>query len=167
MGFGTGLSPLGFGFTLQNRGQGFSLDPAHPSALAPRKRPYHTIIPAMLTREQDGSLYGPMGVMGGFMQPQGHLQVVVGMVDDDLDPQSALDRARFGLLSGSAAGVVRLEDSLPEATRDELARRGHTTRVVGGIDRVWLGRGQIIRRDPNGTLWGGSDPRADGCAMAL
>jgi gamma-glutamyltranspeptidase/glutathione hydrolase len=166
-GFGTGLSPLGFGFTLQNRGQGFSLDPAHPSALAPRKRPYHTIIPAMLTREQDGSLYGPMGVMGGFMQPQGHLQVVVAMVDDDLDPQSALDRARFGLLSGTAAGVVELEDSLPEATRDELARRGHDTRVVGGLGRVALGRGQIIRRDPNGTLWGGSDPRADGCAMAL
>jgi gamma-glutamyltranspeptidase/glutathione hydrolase len=165
MAFGSGLSPTGFGFTLQNRAQQMSLDPTHPNAVAPRKRPYHTIIPALLTRESDGSLYGPMGVMGGFMQPQGHLQVTVAMADDDCDPQAALDRPRFGLMAGRGAGTVSVESGLPAETRAGLSAMGHTLQEVDGLARIQFGRGQIIRRDPNGVLWGGSDPRADGCAM--
>ena len=172
MGFGTGIVPAGaagpWGFTLQNRGHNFSLDPAHPNALAPRKRPYHTIIPGLLTREADGSLYAPFGVMGGFMQPQGHMQVVVGMIDDGLDPQAALNRPRFCIDSASAGGKVQLERGIPRATLAELAKRGHPLQPdVSGYARALFGRGQIIRREPDGVLWGGSDPRADGCAIGF
>jgi len=165
--FGTGLVPEGFGFSLQNRGANFSLDPAHPNALGPGKRPYHTIIPGLLTRESDGSLYAPFGVMGGFMQPQGHLQVVVGIADDALDPQAALDRPRFNILDGEVGGEVGIEDDIAEQTCGELAELGHRVQRIGGWGRVQFGRGQIIRRDPSGVLWGGSDPRADGCAMSF
>ena len=184
--FGTGIVPRGWGFALQNRGHNFSLDPRHPNALAPNKRPYHTIIPGMMTRA-DGSLYAPFGVMGGFMQPQGHVQVVVAMLDDDAGPQAALDRPRLcvepvagalaGTLSGTPAGalpgtlpraaVVALEDGVPEATAEELRARGHkVTSGVTGPNRSLFGRGQIIRRDPDGRLVGGSDPRGDGYAAA-
>jgi len=168
MGFGTGIVPSGWGFSLQNRGQCFSLDPHHPNALAPGKRPYHTIIPAMATREDDGSLFASFGVMGGFMQPQGHVQVVVALADDDLDPQSALDRPRFCIADGAAGGTVALETGIPSAVQAELSRMGHPVEAVQGFERAIFGRGQIILRDPrSGALWGGSDPRADGCAMAL
>lgn len=167
MGFGTGLVPDGWGFTLQNRGYNFIRKEGHPNSLEPGKRPYHTIIPGLITREADGSLYGPFGVMGGFMQPQGHLQVVVGMLDDGLDPQGALDRPRFNLKQGTGASGVQLEANLPGETIEGLRSRGHDIDVVDGWGRVQFGRGQIIRRDPSGALWGGSDPRADGCAMTL
>ncbi|OQA45463.1 MAG: putative gamma-glutamyltransferase YwrD [Chloroflexi bacterium ADurb.Bin325] len=168
MGFGTGIVPAGWGFTLQNRGHNFSLDADHPNALAPRKRPYHTIIPALATREADGSLYAAFGVMGGFMQPQGHMQVVVGLADDGLDPQAALDRPRFCIVDGVAGGGVALEEGIPAATLDRLADMGHPVSRVTGYDRAIFGRGQIIRRDPDtGVLCAGSDPRADGCAMCL
>lgn len=164
MGFGTGIVPKDWGFTLQNRGHNFSLDPKHPNALAPGKRPYHTIIPGMLTRA-DGSLWGPFGVMGGFMQPQGHVQVVTALVDDGLEPQAALDRPRFCIASGEADGWIGLEDGLPDAVVKGLFERNHPIRLVSSWERALFGRGQIILRDENGVLAGGSDPRADGCAM--
>lgn len=168
MGFGTGIVPRGCGFSLQNRGLGFSLDPSHPNCLAPGKRPYHTIIPALATlpgasREE---LYAVFGVMGGFMQPQGHVQVVLGLLDDGLNPQAALERPRLCLPNGRADDRVALEEGIPLQTMARLAEMGHPLFPVTGLGRSLFGRGQIILRLPaNGALCGGSDPRADGCAM--
>lgn len=165
MGFGTGLVPPGWGFSLQNRGHNFSLEADHPNALAPGKRPYHTIIPALITHP-DGSLYASYGVMGGFMQPQGHVQVAAALLDDGLDPQAALDRPRFCIEDGTAGGRVALEEGLPAATVEALSEMGHPVYTVSGMGRSVFGRGQIIVRDPySGVLCGGSDPRADGLVM--
>jgi gamma-glutamyltranspeptidase/glutathione hydrolase len=168
MGFGTGIVPKGWGFALQNRGHNFELEAAHPNALAPRKRTYHTIIPAMATREADGSLYASFGVMGGFMQPQGHVQVFTPLVDSHLDPQAALDLPRFCIESATSDGVVALEEGIPGGAITGLAQRGHPIEKVTGWERALFGRGQVILRDPgSGILAGGSDPRADGLAMCL
>ncbi len=162
--FGSGIVPAGTGFVLQNRGSNFVLDPAHPNKLEPGKRPYHTIIPAMATK--DGELWATFGVMGGFMQPQGHVQVFLRMVEHEYDPQAALDAPRFCIDGGNAGGTVLLEDSIAPPTRDRLAKMGHSVKVVSGFGRAAFGRGQIIRRDPDtGVLWAGSDPRSDGCAF--
>jgi len=167
MGFGTGIVPSGWGFSLQNRGHNFSLEPEHPNVVAPRKRPYHTIIPGMLTR-MDGALLGPFGVVGDFMQPQGHMQVVVALADDKLDPQTALDRPRFRIIDGTAGGQVGIEEGISPRTLRALQEMGHPAYAVSGYERSIFGRGQIILRDPEtGVLCAGSDPRADGCAMAL
>jgi gamma-glutamyltranspeptidase / glutathione hydrolase len=173
-GFGTGIVPNGRGFTLQNRGHNFSLDPAHPNALAPRKRPYHTIMPAVATREADGSLFASFGVMGGFMQPQGHMQVLCALVDDGVDPQTALDRPRFCIEAPGAApedaapGGVAVEEGISDEALARLRGMGHPVNFVRGYARALFGRGQIILRDPwTGVLTGGSDPRADGCAMTF
>lgn len=167
-GFGTGIVPKGWGFTLQNRGFGFSLDPGHPNALAPGKRPYHTIIPALITNEDDGSLFACYGVMGGFMQPQGHMQVAAGLIDDALDPQAAVDRPRFCIEDGTPSGTVAIEEGVPPQTLSSLEKLGHRVKLITGMERALFGRGQVIVRDKSsGVLWGGSDPRADGLAMAL
>jgi len=165
-GFGSGVTAGDTGIMLQNRGACFVLDPAHRNCLAPGKRPYHTIIPCMVLRGD--RLWSSFGVMGGFMQPQGHVQVVVGLVDDGLDPQAALDRPRFCIQPATAGGTVALEAGLPAALVDGLRARGHPLQPgVDGYDRAVFGRGQIIRRMPDGVLWGGSDPRADGCALGF
>jgi gamma-glutamyltranspeptidase/glutathione hydrolase len=166
--FGTGIVPRGWGFVLQNRGHNFSLDPQHPNALAPGKRPYHTIIPALATHAEGGELYASFGVMGGFMQPQGHMQVFSALVDDGLDPQAALDRPRFCIAQDDPRGAVSLEEGIPPGVMARLAEMGHPVTPVSGLARSLFGRGQVIRRDPrSGVLWAGSDPRADGCAMTL
>ena len=178
MGFGTGIVPKGWGFTLQNRGHNFSLDPNHPNALAPKKRPYHTIIPAMVTRfsspsgrgvrGEGESLYASYGVMGGFMQPQGHVQVLSALVDDGLDPQAALDRPRFCIDVDESGGRVAIEEGMPEGTFNGLQKMGHPVYAVSGYERALFGRGQVILRDAeSGVLCGGSDPRADGYAGTL
>ena len=174
-GFGTGIVPKGWGFTLQNRGYNFVLDPAHPNCLAPRKRPYHTIIPGMVTHPSPGGkgdggeiLYASFGVMGGFMQPQGHVQVLSALLDDGLDPQSALDLPRFCIDVEEAGGAVAVEEGMLKKTQDALRNMGHPVYGVSGYERALFGRGQVILRDAeSGALCAGSDPRADGCAMTL
>jgi gamma-glutamyltranspeptidase/glutathione hydrolase len=159
--------PKGWGFTLQNRGHNFSLDPNHPNALVPGKRPYHTIIPAMVTRISDNSLYASYGVMGGFMQPQGHVQVLSALKDAGLDPQSALDLPRFCIDVDEAGGKVAIEEGMSKETMDALQSMGHPLYELGGYNRAAFGRGQVILRDESGLLCGGSDPRADGYAGSL
>lgn len=163
MGFGTGIVPPGWGFSLQNRGHNFHLDPQHRNCLAPGKRPYNTIIPALLTRA-DGSLFSVFGVMGGFMQPQGHVQVGLSLLQG-LDPQIALDLPRFCIEAES--GALLLEEGIPWKVASQLRDMGHTIRPVSGWGRSAFGRGQVILRQENGLLCAGSDPRADGCAMTL
>ncbi|XP_006454975.1 gamma-glutamyltransferase [Agaricus bisporus var. bisporus H97] len=179
-GFGTGAIPKGCGFTLQNRGNGFILDENHPNALRGGKRPYHTIIPAMALRGDE--LFLSYGVMGGFMQPQGHVQVLLNVLRG-FTVQAALDAPRFCIsagmpenqkTSGGAAGdansEVYFEDTFPKETIDKLMEMGHDARVVSGFQRGQVGRGQIIQKLQDGTgrlVWAaGSDLRADGHAAA-
>lgn len=165
MGFGTGIVPEGCGYSLQNRGYGFTLDPDHPNALRPGRRPYHTIIPGLITSPKATELHSVMGVMGGMMQPQGHLQVVSALVDADLDPQSALDRERFQLEDGKPNGALLVEESESGRLAADLAGYGHRIREVSGLGRYQFGLGQIIRRTADGWM-AGSDGRGDGCALA-
>jgi gamma-glutamyltranspeptidase/glutathione hydrolase len=155
MGFGSGLVVPGTGIGLHNRGHNFSLDPMHPNCLAGGKKPYHTIIPGFLTK--DGNAIGPFGVMGGFMQPQGHVQMVMNTVDFGLNPQASLDAPRWEWESGNR---VNIERSTPEHLYHALARLGHD--VAWSNNRLAFGRGQIIWRNEAGVLCGGTEPRTDG-----
>jgi gamma-glutamyltranspeptidase/glutathione hydrolase len=171
MGTGTGLVVPGTGVALQNRGALFALDAGHPNSLAPGKRPYHTIIPALACR--DDALYASLGVMGGYMQPQGHLQVLVNLVDLGMSPQQALDIPRWQVeaFTGSPdgkwrRGPVYVEEGWSPAVMAALAEKGHALRPMDGFDRRIFGGGQVIVRNPEtGVLTGGSDSRKDGCAV--
>jgi gamma-glutamyltranspeptidase/glutathione hydrolase len=159
-GFGSGVAVPGTGISMQNRGWSFSLDTEHANSLKPGKRTYHTIIPGFITR--DGQAIGPFGVMGGYMQPQGHVQVITGMLDEHLNPQAALDAPRWKWTTGR---TVEVEPHFPDHLAQALMRRGHD--VVKRTDSLSFGRGQIILRDPaSGTLSAGTEPRTDGAAVA-
>ena len=166
MGFGVGIVAEGTGVWLQNRGAGFSLKPGHRNCLAPGKRPYHTIIPGLALK--DGALWASFGVMGGFMQPQGHFQVISALVDDDLNPQEALNRPRWMIQNGDPGGSLLIEEGSPFKTMADLAERGHRIQPEAGLGRGNFGRGQIIRYDADtGVMHGGSEPRADGQIAAF
>jgi gamma-glutamyltranspeptidase / glutathione hydrolase len=169
MGFGTGIVPDGCGFTLQNRGFGFSIEPGHPNVIEPNKRPYHTIIPGMMTFSDNDELYATISNMGGNMQPQGHMQLTINMVAGGMDPQSAIDFPRFCIAAGTQDGEVFLEDGVAESELEDLRRRGQNLRTnIRSHGRSLMGRAQIIKRDRvTGVLWAGSDGRADGCAMGF
>lgn len=162
-GFGTGLVVPTLGMALQNRGSLFSFDPDHPNYLEGNKRPFQTIIPAMATR--DNEMWLSFGVMGGFMQPQGHLQVVSNMIDYSMDSQQALDAPRFKVEVESSEDVL-VEEDLSADTVNELKKRGHSVQVVSGYDRGSFGGGQVISRNSEtGVLTAGSEPRKDGTAV--
>lgn len=168
-GFGSKVTPGDVGFVLQNRGALFSLADDHLNRLEPRKRPFHTIIPAMVTKEGKPSFC--FGVMGGDMQPQGHVQVLINMIDFGLNVQAAGDAPRIrhvgsaqptGKAMAADGGTVNVESGIPDAAVRGLIRRGHkVARSLGGF-----GGYQGIRIDwENGTLHGGSEPRKDGIAI--
>ncbi|MBM7837437.1 gamma-glutamyltranspeptidase/glutathione hydrolase [Alkalihalobacillus xiaoxiensis] len=155
MGFGSGLVVPGTGIALQNRGHNFSLHPEHDNRLEPNKRTFHTIIPGFLTK--NGAPIGPFGVMGGFMQPQGHVQVVMNTVDFHLHPQAALDSPRWQWMEGKK---VMLEPNFPRHIAEGLARRGH--QIVIANDSMPFGRGQIIWYDADKQSYiGGTESRTD------
>ena len=155
MGFGSGIVVSGTGISLQNRGSDFSLDPASANCLEPGKRTYHTIIPGFLLKA-DGSPVGPFGVMGGYMQPQAHLQVVSNYVDFRMDPQQALDAPRWQWMRDDRVTVeTRFDPHLAEA----LQRKGH--RISVDLNTPSFGRGQMIVRLDNGVLVGGTESRTD------
>ena len=167
-GFGSQVVPGDAGFALQNRGALFALEEDHLNRLEPHKRPFHTIIPAMVTK--DGEPWLAFGVMGGDMQPQGHVQVLVNMIDFGMNVQAAGDAARIrhagsatptGLAGDKDGGTLSVESGISDEAIAELRKKGHrVSRARGGF-----GGYQAIRIDRGrGTLAGGSDPRKDGCA---
>jgi len=159
-GFGSGVVVPGTGISLQNRGYGFSLKPEHANVVAPRKRPFHTIIPGFLTK--NGKPLMSFGVMGGSMQAQGHMQVVSRMVDYAQNPQAAADAPRWKV---TRDGGVLLEQAVPEATAEGLAQRGHrVSRAAPGS--MEFGAAQLIHCLDEGYL-AASEPRRDGQAVGF
>ncbi|XMB67100.1 gamma-glutamyltransferase [Mycoplasmatota bacterium zrk1] len=155
MGFGSGIVVEGTGIALQNRGADFSLDFNHYNKLMPNKRTYHTIIPGFITKGDKP--IGPFGVMGGYMQPQGHLQVVCNMIDFNLNPQMALDAPRWQWMKDKS---ILVEPNFDLSIVDKLRRMGHDVKIAP--DTGSFGRGQIIIKLENGAYVGGTESRTDG-----
>lgn len=155
-GFGSGIVVPGTGIALNDRGNNFSLDPASDNVLCPGKKPYHTIIPGFLTKQ--GKAVGPFGVMGGFMQPQGHMQVLMNLLEFGMNPQEALDAPRWQWIGGKR---IEVEPSVPAPIIEALKKRGHD--IIVNADSDSFGRGQMILRNEKGVLAGATEPRADGC----
>ena len=156
--FGSGIVAGDTGIVLHNRGSGFSLDPNHANRLEPGKRPFHTIIPAMVFK--DGKLFMSFGVMGGGIQPQGHVQVLTNLFDLGMNLQQAIEAPRFRYLSGKQ---VLMEEAMTGSVIEGLVRRGHQRVSESGLT---MGGGQAIMIDPaSGTLMGASDQRKDGMAL--
>ncbi|HAW45543.1 MAG TPA: gamma-glutamyltransferase [Sutterella sp.] len=157
-GFGSGIVVPDTGVSLNNRAANFVTDPEHVNVLAGGKRPYHTIIPGFLTK--DGHPVGPFGIMGGFMQPQAHVQVVQNMIDFHMSPQQALDAPRWQWVGGKK---VQMEQDFDNAVIRRLQKMGHTIEVIA--DTVLMGRGQVIVRQSDGTYCAGTEKRTDGQIM--
>jgi len=157
-GFGSGLVVPGWGVALHNRAANFTLEKGHVNEIAGGKRPYHTIIPGFLTK--DGKPVGPFGVMGGFMQPQGHMQVIMNSLDFQMNPQTALDAPRFCWKQGKK---IDIERSIDTGVYADLCKRGHDLTLIDLNTANPFGRGQIIWKTEAGTLCGGTEPRGDGC----
>jgi gamma-glutamyltranspeptidase/glutathione hydrolase len=160
MGFGSGVVIRGTGISLQNRGADFSLDPRATNALAPGKKSYHTIIPGFLTKS--GMAVGPFGVMGGYMQPQGHVQVISNMLDFGLNPQQALDAPRWQWLEGRK---IHVEPGFNPEIAKALVNRGHELSI--SLQTSNCGRGQCIIRLDNGVLVGATEGRTDGSIACM
>ncbi len=155
-GFGSGIVIPGTGISMQNRGAGFSLIPGHPNEYAPGKRPYHTIIPGFIT-DTDGTPVGPFGLMGGFMQPQGHVQLITALLDGGLDLQEAVDLPRWQWMKER---IIHAETGFSHDTVQQLKKQGHE---IAEHPDTFFGRAQIIIKDKDGYR-GASDKRADGYA---
>jgi len=159
--FGSGVAVDGFGFHLHNRGGLFEMDASHPNALAGRKRPFHTIIPAFMAK--DGIHIG-FGIMGGLNQAQAHAQFVANVVDHQMNIQAALEAPRFTKLNFGGCDVM-LEGRIPAEVRRELSRRGHILTVLGDYSGS-VGGGQAVLHDArSGVNYGASSPRKDGAAV--
>jgi len=159
--FGSAVVPEGAGFVLQNRGGLFNFDRTHPNALAPRKRPLQTVIPAFMKREH---LSIGFGVMGGWNQPQAHVQIISNIVDHGLNVQEALDAPRFVKLTFPGTDVM-MESRIQADVREELERRGHQIDLQGEYSNM-MGGGQAVVHDVRTRVnYGGSDPRKDGTAI--
>ena len=159
--FGTGLVVPGTGIALHSRGASFSLDPSHPNVLAPKKLPFHTLIPGIATKNDE--LWLSYGVMGTVQQAQGQIQVLSNMIDFGMSPQESLDAPRFSYRP--LEGKVGLEPRIPSEIAEELRARGHRI-VITESHPLYFGGGQVIARDAEtGALTGGSEPRNDGCAV--
>ncbi len=159
--FGSGIAVNGMGFLLHDRGDAFSLDPSHPNALAPRKRPFHTIIPGFMER---GNLHIGFGIMRGMNQAQAQAQLVSNIVDHKMNIQSALEAARFNKHALGGCDLW-IEARVPQAARDELTKKGHHLNVVGDFSG-YMGGGQVVMHDSAAKVnYGASSPRKDGAAI--